>query len=119
MAVVAAAGQMIGKIVYYYLGKSSLEWRWVKRRTDTPRFQAGLERWRVRLEDRPWVAAAFVFLSASVGIPPFAIVAVLAGTLRDVTDDVRRRRVRRAAAAVRLDPRRRRLVLRLTASPER
>jgi membrane protein YqaA with SNARE-associated domain len=82
MAAVGAGGQMIGKIIYYYLGRSSLDWRWVKRRTDTPRFQAGLEKWRTRLEDRPWVAALFVFVSASVGIPPFAIVAVLAGTLR-------------------------------------
>ncbi len=82
MAIVAAAGQMIGKIVYYYLGKSSLDWRWIKKRTDTPRFQAGLEKWRIRLENRPWVAAVFVLASASVGIPPFAIVAVLAGTLR-------------------------------------
>ena len=82
MAIVAAAGQMIGKIIYYYLGKSSLEWQWVKKRTDTPRFQTGLERWRSRLDHRPWVAALFVFVSASVGIPPFAIVAVLAGTLR-------------------------------------
>jgi membrane protein YqaA with SNARE-associated domain len=82
MAIVAAAGQMLGKIVYYYLGKSSLEWSWVKKRTDTPRFQATLEKWRLRLENRPWVAAAFVFASAAIGIPPFAIVAVLAGTLR-------------------------------------
>ena len=36
MAAVAAAGQMIGKVVYYFIGKSSLDWRWVKRRTDTP-----------------------------------------------------------------------------------
>lgn len=82
LAVVAAAGQMVGKVVYYLVGKSSLEWRWIKARTDTPRFQAGLARWRGHLEDRPWVAAAFVFLSASVGLPPFAVVAVLAGTLR-------------------------------------
>jgi len=82
MAAVAAAGQMVGKVVYYFIGKSSLDWRWVKKRTDTPQFQAGLERWRLRLEDRPWVAALIVFVSASMGIPPFAIVAVLAGTLR-------------------------------------
>ena len=82
MAAVAAAGQMLGKIVYYFLGKSSLDWRWIKKRTDAPKFQAGLARWRDRLEDRPWVAALLVFVSASVGLPPFAIVAVLAGTLR-------------------------------------
>ena len=82
MAVVAGAGQMVGKVVYYLIGKSSLQWRWVSKRVDTPRFQAGLERWRSRLEHRPWVAAAFVFVSACVGIPPFAVVAVLAGTLR-------------------------------------
>ena len=82
MALVAAAGQMIGKIVYYVLGKSSLEWRWIKKRTDSPKFQAGLELWRVRLEHKPWIAALLVLASASLGIPPFAVVAVLAGTLR-------------------------------------
>jgi len=82
MAAVAAAGQMLGKVVYYFLGQSSLDWRWIKKRTDSPKFQAGLARWRDRLEDRPWVAALLVFVSASVGLPPFAIVAVLAGTLR-------------------------------------
>jgi membrane protein YqaA with SNARE-associated domain len=82
LAIVAAAGQMVGKVVYYYIGKSSLEWQWVKRRTDNPRFQEGLAQWRERLADRPWIAGATVFVSASVGIPPFAIVAVLAGTLR-------------------------------------
>jgi len=82
MAAVAAVGQMLGKIVYYYLGKSSLDWRWVKKKTDTPRFQAGLARWRGRLEHRPWAAAGLVLVSASVGLPPFAVVAVLAGALR-------------------------------------
>lgn len=82
IAVAAALGQMLGKIVYYYLGRSSLSWAWVRRKTDKPAFQDALARWQAKVEGRPWVAAGFVLLSASVGIPPLAIVSVLAGTLR-------------------------------------
>lgn len=82
LAVVAAAGQMAGKVVYYYLGRSSLEWGWVRRKTDTPRFQAQLERWRTRVGGRPVVGGLVVFVAASVGIPPLAIVSVIAGSLR-------------------------------------
>lgn len=82
LALAAAAGQMIGKVVYYVLGRSSLDWAWVRRKTDKPKFQAALARWQTRVEGRPWFAAGCVLLSASVGIPPFAIVSVLAGTLR-------------------------------------
>ena len=82
LAVVAASGQMVGKVVYYFVGRSSLEWRWIKARTESPRFQAGLARWRGRLADRPIVSASLVFLSACLGLPPFAVVAVAAGTLR-------------------------------------
>ena len=82
LAIVAAAGQMAGKVVYYYLGRSSLDWGWVRRKTDGPKFQAQLERWRHRLGDRPYIAGLVVFIAASVGIPPLAIVSVIAGSLR-------------------------------------
>jgi membrane protein YqaA with SNARE-associated domain len=78
----AALGQMLGKLVWYYLGASSLSWRWVKRRVETPKAQARLERWRERTHERPVVAGGLVFVSAATGFPPFAILAVLAGQLR-------------------------------------
>ncbi len=78
----AALGQMLGKLVWYYLGASSLHWGWVRRRIETPKAQARLEKWRVRTHERPVVTGGLVFLSAFSGFPPFAIVAVLAGQLR-------------------------------------
>ena len=82
LAAVAGAGQMAGKLVWYYLGAHSLRWRWVRRKIDTPKAQAKLELWRHRTHDRPLVGATLVLVSATSGFPPFAIVAVLAGQLR-------------------------------------
>jgi membrane protein YqaA with SNARE-associated domain len=78
----AALGQMVGKVVWYYLGASSLSWAWVQRRIETPKAQARLALWRQRTDERPVVAGGLVFLSALSGFPPFAIVAVVAGQLR-------------------------------------
>lgn len=81
LGLVAALGQMIGKLVWYRVGASSLEWRWVRRRLETPTARARLSRWRERTSDRPVVAGVVVFGSAFGGLPPFAIVAVVAGQL--------------------------------------
>jgi membrane protein YqaA with SNARE-associated domain len=82
LGLVAASGQMAGKLVWYYLGASSLSWGWVRRRVDKPKAQARLETWRTRTNDRPVAAGALVLASAFSGFPPFAILAVLAGQLR-------------------------------------
>lgn len=82
LGLVAAAGQMVGKVIWYLIGASSLEWGWVKRRIEKPKAQARLLKWRARTEERPVVAGALVFASAVTGFPPFAILAVLAGQLR-------------------------------------
>ncbi len=78
----AALGQMLGKLVWYYLGASSLSWAWVRRRIEQPKAQARLETWRTRTQERPVLTGALVFASAASGFPPFAILAVLAGQLR-------------------------------------
>ena len=82
LGLAAGFGQMVGKVVWYYLGASSLHWGWVRRRMETPKAQARLETWRTRTHERPVVAGALVFVSAFSGFPPFAILAVLAGQLR-------------------------------------
>ena len=79
---VAAVGQMLGKIIWYYIGASSLQWGWIRRRVEQPKNAARLELWRERTHDRPVVASLFVFVSAATGVPPFAILSVLAGQLR-------------------------------------
>ncbi len=78
----AALGQMIGKLVWYYLGANALSWGWVRRKMDTPKALERLERWRTRTAERPVLAGALIFGSAASGFPPFAILSVLAGQLR-------------------------------------
>ena len=82
LALVAAIGQMLGKIIWYYIGASSLSWGWIRRKVEEPKNAARLELWRSRTHDRPLVASLLVFVSAATGIPPFAILSVLAGQLR-------------------------------------
>ena len=82
LGLAAGLGQMVGKVVWYYLGASSLHWGWVRRRMETPKAQARLETWRLRPHERPVLAGARVFASALSGFPPFAILSVLAGQLR-------------------------------------
>jgi len=82
LAFVAAVGQMLGKLVWYYIGASALSWGWVRRRVEKPKNLARLELWRRRTHDRPMLAAGLVLVSAFTGFPPFAVLAVLAGQLR-------------------------------------
>jgi membrane protein YqaA with SNARE-associated domain len=82
LATVAGVGQMLGKLVWYYLGANSLRWGWVRRKVEKPKAQAKLELWRTRTHERPLIGALLLLVSAATGFPPFAIVAVLAGQLR-------------------------------------
>lgn len=82
LSLVAAVGQILGKLVWYYIGASALSWGWVRRRVEKPKNLARLELWRRRTHDRPVLAAALVWVSAFTGFPPFAVLAVLAGQLR-------------------------------------
>ena len=82
LALAAALGQMVGKVVWYYLGANSLDWQWVRKRIETPKAEARLELWRARTHERPLLTGSLVLVSAFSGFPPFAILAVLAGQLR-------------------------------------
>jgi len=82
LALAAAVGQMVGKFIWYQLGASSLSWAWVRRKVEKPKARARLELWRTRTHDRPVLAGGLVLVSAVVGLPPFAVLAVLAGQLR-------------------------------------
>lgn len=83
LALVAAAGQMVGKTVYYYAGRGSLQLPRVMRRKQRPgRWAERLQRLREKAEAKPVYAAGLVLLSAFAGLPPFAAVSVLAGVVR-------------------------------------
>lgn len=82
LAAVGGLGQLIGKLIWYYLGANALRWGWVRKKVETPKAQAKLELWQRRVHDRPVVGALLLMVSGFSGFPPFAIVAVLAGQLR-------------------------------------
>ena len=39
LATIAGVGQMVGKVVWYYLGANALKWPWIAKRIDTPEGQ--------------------------------------------------------------------------------
>jgi membrane protein YqaA with SNARE-associated domain len=82
LIIAATIGQMLGKTVWYWGGTNVDRAPWVARHLGRPKVKASLERWHERAEGRPWFTAALLFVSASIGFPPYAVTAVLAGTLR-------------------------------------
>jgi membrane protein YqaA with SNARE-associated domain len=81
LGVVAAAGQTVGKAVWYELGRRSMSWSWMRRRMNKPAWRQRYEKVRLRVADRAWVGAVLVLTSAVTGFPPLAIMAVLSGQL--------------------------------------
>jgi len=95
---IAAVGQMAGKMLYYFAGRGALQLpkrlqRHARIAQDDeavivsavkkkPSKLAGLLRWRERMERRPATAVGVVAVSASVGLPPFAVISALAGVVR-------------------------------------
>ena len=82
LAAAATAGQMLGKVGFFLLGRQSLSWQWLARRME----RANVDRWIARMtrtaDARPWVAWAVVLASAGIGFPPFAVISFLAGQVR-------------------------------------
>ncbi|MDP9444699.1 MAG: VTT domain-containing protein [Actinomycetota bacterium] len=82
LALTAGSAQMAGKIIWYQLGRKSLDWRWVRAKLASVKWQTRLARWQHRVQGKRVPVAAFLAASALLGIPPFAVVSVLAGQLR-------------------------------------
>lgn len=82
LALVAAIGQMIGKLIWFYAGQKSTSIPWVRKKMAEPKWQASYDKWRARTTGRPVFSGGICFLSSAGGIPPFAVIAVLAGHLR-------------------------------------
>ena len=82
LLVAATVGQMLGKILWYWGGMHVDRAPWVSRHLAKPKVKASLDKWHERSEGRPWFTAALLFVSAASGFPPYAVTAVLAGTLR-------------------------------------
>ncbi len=82
LAAVGSLGQNLGKLVWYYVARGVLDISWLRRRLEEPKRKAAYERWRGRVEGRPWSSGALTLVSAAVGFPPFFAIAALAGSLR-------------------------------------
>ncbi|GAB3208223.1 VTT domain-containing protein [Marinactinospora thermotolerans] len=84
MAVAAGAGQTLGKIAYYYLGRGALDLAWLRRRGEKKigTWSRRLQRWQEKAEGRPVWTAALVAVSSFSSIPPFMVVSVFAGMAR-------------------------------------
>lgn len=82
LVLAATIGQMVGKILWYWGAVEVERAPWVRRQLEKPKAKATLDRWHERAEGRPWFTAGLLFVSAFGGFPPYAVTAVLAGTLR-------------------------------------
>ena len=73
LALVAAVGQMAGKVPVYYAGRGVLR---------MPFFKGRMEHWEEKLRVHPAGVDGVLFLSAFLGVPPIYAVSVSAGALR-------------------------------------
>jgi membrane protein YqaA with SNARE-associated domain len=80
-AALAATGQVLGKLLWYYGGMRTVDSGWVQRKLAKHHNEERLDRWRTTTQDRPMAAGGLVFASAFVGLPPFLAVAAVAGLL--------------------------------------
>jgi membrane protein YqaA with SNARE-associated domain len=75
LALLASAGQMIGKCILYWAGRGAIPMK-------KGRMAQALNSWRGRFERSPKKTMGLVFLSSIFGIPPFYIISLLSGAFR-------------------------------------
>jgi membrane protein YqaA with SNARE-associated domain len=74
LVIAATAGQMAGKVGMYFAGRGILRLR-------NEKVRSRVFALRPRLDERPWLAKATLFSSATLGLPPLYIMAVASGTI--------------------------------------
>ena len=82
LALAATFGQMLGKIAIFLLGRQSMEWAWLQRRMQRHNVEKYVVMLHEAAERRRLAVDSLVFVSASVGIPPFAVISLLAGQVK-------------------------------------
>lgn len=82
LAVVAGAGQTIGKVVWYEATRRSVETDWVQKKLSGDKVRTAYARWQARMDGRPWFAGLVMLVSAFAGIPPLLVMAAVAGALK-------------------------------------
>ena len=81
LALIAGAGQSLGKIVWYEAGRRGADSRWLSQRLSKPSVRARYDLWLGRTQGRPWTAAGILLAGSVVGLPPLLVAAPLAGAL--------------------------------------
>jgi membrane protein YqaA with SNARE-associated domain len=81
LAVLAGSGQMVGKLIWYYAGVNTMKLPWMRRKMGTEKWRASYETWHGRIVGRPVYAGVICVVAGFGGFPPFAVIAVLAGSL--------------------------------------
>ncbi len=83
LALAAALGQMVGKMLFYLVGRGAVDLSRLRREgTANGRWATRMERVQAWCDRHVWGPTAVTAVSAVAGLPPFAVVSVLAGTLR-------------------------------------
>ena len=82
LAAVAAAGQVTGKLLWYWVGAGTTRLPWLRRKLEVPKIEAAMTRWRDRTDGRPVYTGVVLLASAFAGLPPFLLMSVVAGVLR-------------------------------------
>lgn len=82
LAAVGGVGQTLGKVVWYYAGAHSLKMPWMQKKMDTEKWAASYAKWHERIVGRPFMAGLICFAAAVTGVPPLAVISVIAGALR-------------------------------------
>ncbi len=82
LSTAAAAGQAVGKVFWYEVGRNALRWPYVRRKMEKPGWRKQYDRAKRLTDERPLAGAGLLALSAVAGFPPLAVMAVLAGHLR-------------------------------------
>ncbi len=82
LAAAGAGGQVAGKMLFYLTGRGALDMARLRGRAAVrgrwPARMAAVERWCAR---NTWGPSAVTAVSAFAGVPPYAVVSVLAGTV--------------------------------------
>lgn len=86
LGVAAAVGQMVGKLVYYFAGRGFIQLPARLRRKTNKERSGRWSQWFHRFQDtcrhRPVWTFSVMLGSATIGLPPFAATAVLAGAAK-------------------------------------
>ncbi|GAB4538265.1 MAG: hypothetical protein Tsb0014_27780 [Pleurocapsa sp.] len=75
---IATFGHMIAKGILYCTGRGALKLSWKKKKFGTQQ----IKELQLKMEKMGSKTSAFLFFSGVTGLPPFYLVAILAGTLK-------------------------------------